>query len=104
MFQDFSDSLQVAFRDALSDFFAFIPKLFGALILLLVGWFLGKLVGGLVTKGLRAIKFNQIADKAEIDEFLRNAGIKMDPAAVVGALVRWFIYLVFFLAAFNALG
>ena len=104
MFEDFGDSLQVAFRDALSDFFAFIPKLLGALILLLVGWFLGKLIGGLVTKALRAVKFNQIADKAEIDDFLRNAGVKMDPAAVVGAMVRWFIYLVFFLAAFNALG
>jgi len=104
MFDDIGDSLQVAFRDALSDFFAFIPKLFGAVILLLVGWFLGKLVGGLVTKALRAVKFNQVAEKAEIDDFLRNAGAKMDPAAVVGAIVRWFIYLVFFLAAFDALG
>ena len=104
MFEDFGSSLQVAFRDAMSDFFAFIPKLFGAIILLLVGWFLGKLVGGLVTKALRAVKFNEVADKAEIDDFLRNAGVKMDPSAVVGSIVRWFIYLVFFLAAFNALG
>ena len=104
MFDDFGDSLQVALRDALSDFFTFIPKLLGAVILLLVGWFLGKLIGGLVTKALRAIKFNEVADKAEIDELLRNAGVKMDPAAVVGAIARWFVYLVFFLAAFNALG
>src|ERR671916_2151650 len=104
MFEDLGSSLQVAFRDALSGVFAFIPKLFGAVILLLVGWFLGKLVGGLVTKALRAVKFNEVADKAEIDTFLRNAGVKMDPAAVVGAIVRWFIYLVFFLAAFDALG
>ena len=104
MFEDFGNSLQVAFRDALSDFFAFIPRLVGAVILLLVGWFLGKLVGGLVTKGLRAVRFNEVADKAEIDEFLRNAGVKMDPSAVVGAIVRWFIYLIFFLTAFNALG
>jgi hypothetical protein len=104
MFEDLGSSLQVAFRDALSDLFAFIPKLFGAVILLLLGWFLGKLVGGLVTKALRAVKFNQIADKAEIDDFLRNAGVKMDPSAVVGAIARWFIYLVFFLTAFDALG
>jgi hypothetical protein len=104
MFQDIGDSLQVAFRDALSDFFSFIPNLIGAIILLVVGWFLGKLVGGLVTKALRAVRFNQVADKAEIDTFLQNAGVSMDPAAVVGAIARWFIYLVFFLAAFNALG
>jgi small-conductance mechanosensitive channel len=104
MFQDFSDSLQLAFRDALSDFFTFVPKLLGAVLLLLVGWFLGKLIGTLVTKALRAVRFNQIADKAEIDDFLRNAGVKMDPSAVVGAIARWFVYLVFFIAAFNALG
>ena len=88
----------------MSDFFEFIPKLIGAVILILVGWFLGKLIGRLVTTALRAIRFNEVADKAEIDEFLRNAGVKMDPAAVVGSIARWFIYLVFFLAAFNALG
>jgi small-conductance mechanosensitive channel len=104
MFDDIGTSLEVAFRDALSDLFAFIPRLFGALILLLVGWFLGKLVGSLVTKVLHAVKFNQIADKAEIDDFLRNAGVKMDPSEVVGAIARWFVYLIFFVAAFNALG
>jgi hypothetical protein len=104
MFDDIGDSLQLALRDALSDFFTFIPNLIGAIILLLVGWFLGKLIGGLVAKALQAVGFNRIADKAEIDEFLRNAGVRMDAASVVGAIARWFIYLVFFLAAFNALG
>lgn len=104
MFNNFGDSLQVAFRNALTDVFTFIPKLIGALVLLLVGWFIGKLVGGIVTKALRAVRFNQIAEKAEIEEFLQNAGVKVDPAAVVGGIVRWFIYLTFFVAAFNALG
>ncbi|MFN8557922.1 MAG: hypothetical protein U0531_11475 [Dehalococcoidia bacterium] len=104
MFEDFGESLRVAFRGALGDFFAFIPSLLGAIILLLLGWFLGKLIGALVTRALRAVRFNQIADRAEIDTFLRNAGVKADPASVVGAIARWFIYLIFFLAAFNALG
>src|SRR3712207_1607263 len=104
MFQDIGDSLQVAFRDALSDFFSFIPNLIGAIVLLLVGWFLGKLIGAVVSKVLQAVGFNKVADKAEIDEFLKNAGVKMDAASVVGAIARWFVYLVFFLAAFNALG
>lgn len=104
MFEDIGNSLRLAFRDALSDFFGFIPNLIGAIILLLVGWFLGKLVGGLVSKGLQAVGFNKIADKAEIDTFLKNAGVKTDASSVVGAIARWFVYLVFFLAAFNALG
>ena len=104
MFEDIGDSLRLAFREALGDLFAFIPRLVGAIVLLLVGWFLGKLIGRLVTAALRAVRFNEVADKAEIDEFLRNAGVRMDPAAVVGAMARWFIYLIFFLTAFDALG
>jgi hypothetical protein len=104
MFDNMGDSLRIAFRDGLSDLFAFIPRLFGAVLLLVVGWLIGKVIGGLVTKALRAVRFNEVADKAEIDEFLRNAGIRQDPAAVVGGMARWFIYLTFFLAAFNALG
>jgi hypothetical protein len=104
VFDDIGDSLQLALRDALSDFFSFIPNLLGAILLLLVGWFLGKLIGGLVAKALQAVGFNKVAAKAEIDDFLRNAGVRMDAASVVGAIARWFIYLVFFLAAFNALG
>lgn len=64
MFEDFGDSLQLALRDALSDLFSFLPKLLGALLLIAVGWFLGKVVGGLVTKALRAVRFNEVADKA----------------------------------------
>lgn len=104
MFEDFGDSLRIAFRDALTTLFGFLPNLIGAIILLLVGWFVGKLVGKLVTGALRAVKFNTIAEKAEIDDFLANAGMKADPSSVVGAIVRWFIYLIFFLTAFDALG
>ena len=104
MFEDFGTSLRVAFQQALSDLFAFVPRLFGAIILLLVGWFLGKLVGKLITSALRAVRFNEVADKAEIDTFLQNAGVRADPSAVVGALARWFIYLIFLISAFNALG
>src|SRR3712207_8240527 len=89
MFQDIGDSLQVAFRDALSDFFGFIPNLIGAIILLVVGWLLGKLIGGLVTKALQAVGLNKMADKGERDGVFKNARVKKDAPPVVGADGRW---------------
>jgi hypothetical protein len=100
----FGDSIRTALTDMWSDLFTFVPKLLGALLLLLVGWILGKIVARIVTTALRAIRFNEVAQKADIDTFLQNAGVKMDPAAVVGNIAKWFIYLTFFLAAFNAFG
>src|SRR5690349_12910568 len=83
---------------------SFIPKLLGALLILLVGWLIARLVYGLVVRCLRLVHFNQIADRAEIDTFLHNAGVRMDPAAVVAKLAYWFLLLIFVGAAFNAFG
>ena len=101
---DTGDAVLYAFTDALSDFAAFIPKLIGALLILLIGWLISSLVSGLVTRGLRMVRFNQIADRAEIDQFLARAGVRMDPAAVVGKMAFWFLMLSFMIAAFGALG
>lgn len=98
------DAILFALTGALADFMSFIPKLIGALVILLVGWLISSALAALVTKGLRAIRFNQIADRAEIDQFLAKAGVRMDPSAVVGRLAYWFLMLSFFVAAFSALG
>lgn len=99
-----SQALLTAFGAALATFFAYIPRILGAIIVLLIGLFVGRLVGTLVTKGLRAIKFDQIADRAGIDDFLRNAGVKMDPAGIVGQIAKWFVYIIFFQVAASTLG
>jgi len=98
------DTIMGALAGALAGFMAFIPNLVGALVILLVGWIIAKVLSALVTKALRVIRFNQIADRAEIDQFLDKAGVRMDPAAVVGTLAYWFLMLVFLGAAFNTLG
>jgi small-conductance mechanosensitive channel len=102
--QNTGDAVRTAFTDALSVFFRFIPHLIGALILLLLGLIVGRLVGTIVTKALRAIRFDQVAERAEIGPFLRNAGIRLDAAGVIGGLIKWFIYIIFFQAAANILG
>jgi small-conductance mechanosensitive channel len=104
MITDAGDALLLAFSDALRGFFAFLPRLFGAVIVLVIGLFVGRAVGALVTRLLRMVGFDRIADRAEIDDFLRNAGVQMDPARMVGELAKWFVFLIFFQVAASALG
>jgi hypothetical protein len=101
---DWGQAIMLSLTRALSDVMSFIPKLIGALVILLVGWIISRAVEALVTRGLRMVRFNQIADKAEIDQFLAKAGVRMDPAQVVGKLAYWFLMLSFLIAAFGALG
>jgi Conserved TM helix len=99
-----ADAVVLALSGALNDLVAFLPRLLGALLILLVGWLLAKAVEALVAKGLRAVRFNQVADRAELDQFLDRAGVRLDPASVVGKLAYWFLLLIFVGAAFNAFG
>ena len=98
------EAIFLALTGALSDVVLFVPKLLGALLILLVGWLIAKAVEALVTRGLRAVRFNEVAQRAEIDEFLNAAGVRMNPAAVVGKLAYWFLFLIFVGAAFNTFG
>ena len=102
--QSTGDAIRTAFADALSVFFSFIPHLIGAIIVLIIGVIVGRIVGTIVTKALRAMKFDQVAERAEIGPFLRNAGIKLDAAGVIGDLIKWFIYIIFIQVAANILG
>jgi Conserved TM helix len=98
------DAIFLALSGALNDVLGFVPKLLGALVILLVGWLIAKAVEALVSKGLRAVRFNQVADRAELDQFLDKAGVRLDPSAVVGKLAYWFLFLIFIGAAFNTFG
>src|SRR5437588_5432960 len=99
---DWGTAIMVALTGALAEFMSFIPKLIGALVILLVGWIISRLVAGLVTRGLRLLHFNDVAQRAEIDQFLAKARVGMDPAQLVGKLAYWFLMLTFVVAAFNA--
>lgn len=101
---DIGQALMLGVTNAVTVFFTYLPRFLGAIIILLIGLFVGRLVARLVTQVLRALRFDQIADRAEIDEFLANAGVRTDAAAVVGELAKWFIYLIFFQVAASTLG
>jgi small-conductance mechanosensitive channel len=102
--QELLNGIQASSIGVIGAIIAFLPNLLAAIVLLIVGWLLGKLLGAIVTKVLRAVRFNEVADRAEIDTFLEKAGVESGPSAVVGGIVRWTVYLAFFLAAFAALG
>lgn len=82
----------------------FLPKLTGAILVLVLGWLLAKGVQWLLVKGLRLARFELLADKAGVDEFLRRGGLKKSTVEVLGILGYWLVILITLLTAFNTLG
>ena len=85
-------------------FLVAIPSIVGALLLLVIGWIVAGIVGGLVTKLLRKVGLDTIAAKAGITAFLQRARMKLDAAGLVGGIITWYVRLIFVIMAANAVG
>jgi hypothetical protein len=82
---------------------AFLPRLAMAIVAVLVGWLLAKAARFAVVKALRAINFNVLTERAGLDEFLRQGGIRSDTTDIFGVLVYGLIVLAALVLAFNTL-
>lgn len=83
---------------------AFLPRLAIALVAVVAGWLLAKAARFALVKALRAINFNVLTERAGLDEFLRQGGIRSDTTDIFGMLVYWLVVLAALVVAFNTLG
>ena len=82
----------------------FLPRLGVAVGILVGGWLLAKAVRFAVSRGLRAINFQVLTERAGVDRFLRDGGIAADGNAIFAGLAYWLTLLLALLVAFNSLG
>ena len=90
-------------RESLHQIGAFLPRLLLAIVVLVIGWLLAKLVRFAIVKALRAVNFNVVTEKAGIDRFLSQGGAKIDTVRVLGGLFYWLVILASLMVAFNTL-
>jgi hypothetical protein len=89
---------------ALAMFLAAIPRVIGFLVILIIGWFIAGLLAAAVAKLLRAVRFNDLAQRSGFTDFVRNMGITTDASGVLANIVKWFVRLIVLVVAFDALG
>jgi flagellar biosynthesis protein FliQ len=82
----------------------FLPRLALALVVVIVGYFLAKAVRFAIVRGLRAINFNVLTERAGIDGFLRGGGIRADGTEIIALLFYWVVIIVALVIGFNSLG
>jgi hypothetical protein len=91
-------------RTMLSKIMGFLPTLLGALIILIVGWIIAKLIRQLIDKFLQIVRFDVLADKTGISEVLRKGDLKISAREVVSTLVYWLIIIMVLIMTVDALG
>ena len=101
---DWGAAIYASLAGALALLFSAVPRIIGFVLIILIGWFIAGLIARLVAGLLRTVKFNDLAKRAGISDFVRNAGIQTDPAGAFAGLVLWFVRLIVLVVAFDALG
>lgn len=101
---EWSTALMTSLAAAMALFFSAIPKIFGFLVIIIVGWLLASLIEKAVAAVLRTIRFNELAKRSGLADFVSKMGVGADSAGLLGAVVKWFIRLIALVVAFDALG
>ncbi len=98
------DVLQLSFQNLWVGVVNFVPNLVVALVILIVGWIIGALLGRAIWQIFRSLKVDEALRKAGLDSLLSRGGVRLDSGAFIGALVKWFVVVVFLMAALDVLG
>ncbi|MBA1279659.1 MULTISPECIES: mechanosensitive ion channel family protein [Pseudomonadaceae] len=83
---------------------AFIPRLFGALLVVAVGFVVAKLLDTLLSKVLAKVGVDRLVAGTGVTKLLGRAGIRLPISALIGKIVYWFVLLIFLVSAAESLG
>ncbi len=91
-------------QQTLGEVVKWLPNLLGALVLLLVGWLIARLVQFILGSLLRRLRLDALAERVGISNLLSNAGLDSSVANLLARLAYWLLLFVFLLAAAESLG
>ncbi len=82
----------------------YLPAIIGALIILIIGWIVAKIIQKLTRKVLTLIRFERFSEKAGISEALSKGNVRSTATQLLSGLVYWFIMILVLVMVVNALG
>lgn len=95
------DTLETIFRNMLNGVIAFVPSLFSALVVLLIGWIIARVVRYIIERVGKLFRFDSIVERTGLAS---NLSEKRTPTQIAGIFIFWLIFLNFLLTAFDILG
>nr|WP_299074671.1 mechanosensitive ion channel domain-containing protein [uncultured Allomuricauda sp.] len=93
------DSLTAMGRDVASA----LPKIIGAIIILIVGWLVTKIVLFILGKILKLAKLDKLSDKINEMDLFGKGDFKINIIKVILGFVKWLLLLVFLIVAADIL-
>lgn len=99
-----SDVISRSLQDLSLGIVKFIPNVLVAIVVLVFGWVVGAILGKIISQLVRALKVDNALRGAGLEALLHKGNMRLDMGAFLGGLAKWFVVIVFLIAAFDVLG
>ncbi|HDZ55450.1 MAG TPA: mechanosensitive ion channel [Pseudomonas xinjiangensis] len=83
---------------------SFIPDLIAALLIVILGFVVAKIIDTVLSKGLAKLGLDRLMAGAGVSKLLGRVGIHAPVSSVIGKIVYWFVILIFVVSAAETLG
>lgn len=101
--QTWGEAITLSLLNLWDRFVNFLPSLVGAVLVFVAGWIVAVALGKVVEHIVKMLKVDDVMEKAGTKARFEKAGVKLDVAKFLGGLVKWFLILVFLMAATDIL-
>ncbi len=91
-------------RVVLAQISQFMVNALLVIVILIIGWLLSKVIRSIVSKALKLIKIDDLAERIELDKLLGKGGITYSLSDLIGVICYWLGLLITFMVAINAVG
>jgi len=83
---------------------SFLPQLFVAVVIFILGWFISVWLGKLLAKILRILGLEKLFDKKAWRQSLEESKINVDISGFIGLILRWSLMIIFLTLATDIIG
>jgi small-conductance mechanosensitive channel len=81
-----------------------LPALIGALLILIIGYIIAKVLQGIVTRVLQSMGFEGWMERGGIKQFFDRSQTRQTPLSILGKLVFWLVFFIAISMAVDTLG
>lgn len=100
---NYVDVLRSAFVDLWASVVLFVPKLVLAIVVFLLGLLLANLLKTAVIRIVQLLKVDELMTRLEVKDAFAKMGIKLDVAAFLGWILKWFVIIFALIASADIL-
>lgn len=104
LLQTWAQILTQSFQNLWVSIISFLPNFLVAIFIFGMGWLVGTGLGSVVAQLVGAARVDVALKNAGIEDAVAKAGYRLDSGAFLGALVKWFVIIVFLVASLDVLG